>query len=123
VNPRLHHGTLNAMFLPAVVRFNAVAESVQKERRMERMAYAMGLGEIGGGVASAAASAQAAEAIAHAITAMNARLNLPKGLAEMGVTPDCFDKVIAGAMADHCHKTNPRLATEQEYRDMLNAAM
>jgi len=123
VNPRLHHGTLNAMFLPAVVRFNAAAESVQKERRMERMAYAMGLGEIGGGVASAAASAQAAEAIAQAITAMNARLNLPKGLAEMGVTPDCFDKVIAGAMADHCHKTNPRLATEQEYREMLNAAM
>jgi 4-hydroxybutyrate dehydrogenase len=33
VNPRLHHGTLNAMFLPAVVRFNAqAAESVQKER-------------------------------------------------------------------------------------------
>ena len=23
VNPRLHHGTLNAMFLPAVIRFNA----------------------------------------------------------------------------------------------------
>ena len=33
VNPRLHHGTLNAMFLPAVVRFNASAESVQRERR------------------------------------------------------------------------------------------
>jgi alcohol dehydrogenase class IV len=123
VNPRLHHGTLNAMFLPAVVRFNAAAESVQKERRMERMAYAMGLGEMGGGVVSAAASAQAAEAIAQAITAMNARLNLPKGLAEMGVTPDCFDEVIAGAMADHCHKTNPRLATEQDYREMLQASM
>jgi alcohol dehydrogenase class IV len=123
VNPRLHHGTLNAMFLPAVVRFNAEAESVQKECRMERMAYAMGLGEMGGGVASAAASAQAAEAIAQAITAMNARLNLPKGLAEMGVTPDCFDKVIEGAMADHCHKTNPRVATEQDYLEMLNAAM
>ena len=123
VNPRLHHGTLNAMFLPAVVRFNAEAESVQKERRMERMAYAMSLGEMGGGVVSAAASAQAAEAIAQAITAMNAHLNLPKGLAEMGVTPDCFDQVITGAMADHCHKTNPRLATEQDYREMLNAAM
>ncbi|WP_353135836.1 iron-containing alcohol dehydrogenase [Limnohabitans sp.] len=123
VNPRLHHGTLNAMFLPAVVRFNAESESVQKERRMQRMAYAMGLGEMGGAVASAAASALAAEAIAQAITAMNARLNLPKGLAEMGVTPDCFDQVIAGAMADHCHKTNPRLATEQNYRDMLHAAM
>ena len=43
VNPRLHHGTLNAMFLPAVVTFNAVAESVQKDRRMDRMAHAMGL--------------------------------------------------------------------------------
>ena len=38
VNPRLHHGTLNAMFLPAVIRFNAQAESVQKEKRLERMA-------------------------------------------------------------------------------------
>jgi 4-hydroxybutyrate dehydrogenase len=123
VNPRLHHGTLNAMFLPAVIRFNAAAESVQRERRMQRMAYAMGLGAIGGNEATAAAATQAAEAVAQAITAMNARLNLPKGLAEMGVTPDCFDQVIAGAMADHCHKTNPRLATEQEYREMLNAAM
>ena len=116
VNPRLHHGTLNAMFLPAVVRFNAAAESVQKDRRMERMAYAMGLGEIKG-------AAQAAEAIAQAITAMNARLGLPKGLAEMGVERAWFDKVIEGAMADHCHKTNPRLATAQEYREMLEAAM
>jgi 4-hydroxybutyrate dehydrogenase len=32
VNPRLHHGTLNAMFLPAVVRFNASAPSIQTER-------------------------------------------------------------------------------------------
>lgn len=116
VNPRLHHGTLNAMFLPAVVRFNAAAESVQREHRMERMAYAMGLGEIKG-------ATQAAEAVAQAITAMNARLGLPKGLAEMGVEPAWFDKIIEGAMADHCHKTNPRLATAQEYRAMLEAAM
>src|SRR6185369_14289074 len=42
-NPKLHHGTLNAMFLPAVVRFNASAESIVKERRLDRMARAMGL--------------------------------------------------------------------------------
>ena len=116
VNPRLHHGTLNAMFLPAVVRFNASAESVQKERRMQRMAYAMGLGEID-------QAHEAAEAIALAITAMNTRLGLPQGLAEMGVETAWFDKIIEGAMADHCHKTNPRIATEQEYREMLQAAM
>ena len=116
VNPRLHHGTLNAMFLPAVVRFNAEAESLQNERRMQRMAYAMDLGEIHHPL-------EAAEAIAQAITAMNERLGLPKGLAEMGVETAWFDKIIEGAMADHCHKTNPRLATAQEYREMLQAAM
>lgn len=116
VNPKLHHGSLNAMFLPAVVRFNAAAESVQKERRMQRMAYAMGLGEIHG-------AAQAAEAIAQAITAMNARLGLASGLAALGVERAWFDAIIDGAMADHCHKTNPRLASAQEYREMLEASM
>jgi 4-hydroxybutyrate dehydrogenase len=109
VNPRLHHGTLNAMFLPAVIAFNAGAESVQKERRLERMAQAMGLGS--------------AADLGPAICDMNARLGLPSGLAAMGVTPDLFDKVIEGALADHCHKTNPRLASVADYRAMLESSM
>ena len=113
VDPRLHHGTLNAMFLPAVVRFNAAAESIRRERRLERMARAMGLG---------ACDAEG-NAVAEAIVEMNARLGLPSGLAAMGVTRDLFDRVIAGAMADHCHKTNPRIATPDEYREMLEASL
>jgi 4-hydroxybutyrate dehydrogenase len=113
VNPKLHHGTLNAMFLPAVVRFNAPAESIRRERRLERMARAMGL---------AACDAEG-NAVAEAIVEMNARLGLPSGLAAMGVTRDLFDRVIAGAMADHCHKTNPRIATPDEYRAMLEASL
>jgi alcohol dehydrogenase class IV len=116
VNPRLHHGTLNAMFLPAVIRFNAQAESVQRDKRMERMAYAMGLGDIHGAVS-------AAEAVAQAIVRMNARLGLPKGLADMGVERAWFDKIIDGALADHCHKTNPRLASHADYVAMLEASM
>ena len=65
----------------------------------------------------------AAEAVAESITAMNAKLGLPKGLADMGVERTWFDKIIEGAMADHCHKTNPRIATAQEYRSMLESAM
>ena len=36
-----------------------------------------------------------------------------------GVTEAVFDDVIKGALADHCHKTNPRLATPDDYREML----
>ena len=109
VNPGLHHGTLNAMFLPAVVRFNAEAESVQKARRLERMARAMGLAS--------------GSDIAEAITDMNARLGLPTGLAAMGVERAWFDNIIAGALADHCHATNPRMASREEYEAMLGDSM
>ena len=113
VNPKLHHGTLNAMFLPAVVRFNAAADSIQHERRLQRMAQAMGL---------PACDAQG-HAVAEAIRAMNRSLGLPTGLAAMGVTPDQFERVIDGAMADHCHKTNPRIATREDYLAMLESSM
>ena len=109
VDPRLHHGTLNAMFLPAVVRFNATAPSVQNEHRLDRMAHAMGL--------------KSGSDIPEAIQDMNARLGLPTGLQAMGVQRDWFEKIIHGAMQDHCHKTNPRIATAQDYEQMLLAAM
>jgi alcohol dehydrogenase class IV len=113
VNPRLHHGTLNALFLPAVVRFNAAAETIQKQQRLQRMAHAMGLG---------GCDAQG-DVVADAIRDMNARLGLPTGLAALGVTADLLERVIDGAMADHCHKTNPRIATREDYRAMLVASM
>lgn len=116
VNPRLHHGTLNAVFLPAVIAFNAGAESVRQEQRLPRMAHAMGLDDSGDADTVAAR-------LGEAIHGMSARLGLPTGLAAMGVERGWYDRIIAGAMADHCHKTNPRIATEDDYRRMLDASM
>jgi 4-hydroxybutyrate dehydrogenase len=112
-NPKLHHGTLNAMFLPAVVKFNAAADSMKKDRRLARMAQAMGL----------PGSDDTGDAVAAAIRDMNARLGLPSGLAALGVTASMYERIVDGAMADHCHKTNPRTATRDDYVAMLEASM
>ena len=113
INPRLHHGTLNAVFLPAVIAFNADVPALKAAQRLERMAQAMGLPE----------SSHPAKALGDAIRAMNQRLGLPSGLAAMGVVEAQFDEIIKGALADHSHKTNPREASVQDYRDMLTASM
>lgn len=109
VDPRLHHGTLNAVFMPLIVEFNTPAETMQQEQKLVRMAQAMGLGS--------------GETVIDALRGMNERLGMPKGLGEMGVSEDLFDKIIAGAMKDHCHATNPRVATPEEYRDILQRAL
>jgi len=105
VDPRLHHGTLNAVFLPAVLGFNSAADSVKTDKRLERMARAMGLGAAGD--------------IADAVRDMNQRLGLPSGLRELGVPTESFGQIIKGALADHCHLTNPRIATAQDYEQLL----
>ncbi len=109
VDPRLHHGTLNAMFLPAVVGFNASAESVKKDKRLERMARAMGL--------CSGSDVQAA------LQDMNQRLGLPDGLQALGVERANFARIVQGALADHCHLTNPKIASARDYEAMLVASM
>ena len=109
LNPRLHHGTLNAILLPAVLEFNAAAPSVVAERRMERLARAMGLSR--------------AAAVPDAVRDMNKRLGLPAGLNELGVAPSLFPRIIEGALKDHTHKTNPREASALDYEAMLDRSL
>lgn len=61
--------------------------------------------------------------LAEALHDMTARLGLPTGLARMGVDASMFDHVIEGALVDHCHKTNPRIATAGDYRRMLTESL
>jgi len=109
INPRLHHGTLNALFLPAVIEFNQSTPSMQRDKRLERMAQAMNLDGPG--------------AVVPAVRQMNQHLGLPSGLRALGVTESMFPEIIAGALRDHCHKTNPREASADDYVGLLAASM
>lgn len=101
---RLHHGTLNAVLLPAVLRFNREAVG----DKMARLGQAMGL--------------KGGEDVADAIAALNARLGLPAGLKSMGVPREALPKIAEAAPRDHCHATNPRLATVADYLSILEQA-
>ncbi|WKZ86825.1 iron-containing alcohol dehydrogenase [Ralstonia pickettii] len=105
----LHHGTLNAVVLPAVLRFNETAETVVRDNRYARMRRVMNL--------------PAGADLAQAVHDLTARLGLPTGLRQMGVPDDALEHVVEGALLDHCHKTNPRIATADDYRRMLAESM
>jgi alcohol dehydrogenase class IV len=105
----LHHGTLNAVVLPAVLRFNESAPTVVADNRYARMRRVMNL--------------PSDADLAQALHDMTARLGLPTRLSQMGVDSSMFDKVVKGALADHCHKTNPREASADDYRRMLEESL
>ena len=102
---RTHHGTLNAIYLPAVLRFNepAVAE------KYKRVAATMGLPE----------HEANATGVANAVAALNERLGIPKGLGAMGLGRDTVEKIADGALGDHCHLSTPRQPTKAQYIELI----
>jgi 4-hydroxybutyrate dehydrogenase len=99
VNP--HHGTLNAVLLPEVLRFNAAVV----EASVMEVAGVFG--------------AMTVEQLAERVRALNHAIGLPSGLRAMGIGEDTYDRVADHALLDHCHATNPRLATKDDYLGIL----
>lgn len=108
LNPRLHHGTLNGIFLPAVLAFNRTDGAVVAEGKFDRLAQAMDLAS--------------ADDVVPAVESMVKRIGLPGKLSEVGVETTLFPQIVAGALKDHCHKTNPREASAEDYRAMLESS-
>ena len=102
--PLLHHGTLNAVFLPSVLRFN----EGHVGDKYERLRAALGL------VAGADLSAFFAD--------LNARIGLPRGLGEMGVPRSALPAIAAMAEKDLTSQTNPRPADRGVYLALLEEA-
>ncbi|HEY1365876.1 MAG TPA: iron-containing alcohol dehydrogenase [Gaiellaceae bacterium] len=101
----LHHGTLNAVLLPAVLRFNEPAAPAKFER----------LRQAAGRVAGAD--------LAEWIAGLNARLGLPSSLAAMGVSADMLARIAEAAEQDPATETNARPVTRADYEEMLRASM
>lgn len=100
-DPPLHHGTLNAVLLPPVLRFNAGAAP----EKYRRLAAAMGL-------------APDAD-LAAFVEGLNARVGLPATLGEMGVPEDVLAHMAEKAERDHSTPTNPRPVTAADYLGMM----
>lgn len=106
---RAHHGTLNAILLPHVLRFNRP----ECEQRMCDLGLHFGLG-------------RSADAAGHFITLVElllGRLPLPKRLGEVHeLRENRIEEYARLAMLDHCAKTNPRPATADDLVALLRTA-
>jgi 4-hydroxybutyrate dehydrogenase len=103
--PVLHHGTLNAVILPAVLRHNAghVGD------KYARLAAAMGL--------------PADADLATAVEDLNRQLGLPPSLRSMGVPDAVLPRMVDGAVADHSTATNPRPLERTDFEHLFAMAM
>jgi 4-hydroxybutyrate dehydrogenase len=100
----LHHGTLNAVFLPPVLRFNAPA----CEPKLAKLREAFGLSQ--------------SSSVADEIQALNQRLGLPRSLKQMGVDRDLLRELVSAALKDHSTATNPRVLTADDVQRLFDDA-
>jgi alcohol dehydrogenase class IV len=101
-----HHGTTNAVCMPAVLEFNApmIAE------RFDRAAPYLG---INGGFAGFRAF----------VAEFNDRLGIPQGLKALGVTEDSVPALVKDAVTDPSCGGNPVELNEENLADLYRAAM
>ena len=101
---RLHHGTLNAIFLPHVLRFNL--ESCPD--KMDRIAQAIGTTR--------------RQDVPAAFERLILEIGLPLRLRDMQITKSDLEPMAEWALRDHCSRTNPREVTLEDCRRLYEDA-
>lgn len=97
-----HHGTTNAVCMPAVLQFNRAAIADRFERAASYL-------NIEGGF----------DGFCAYVDALNASMNIPKGLIELGVSDPDIDALVASALKDPSCGGNPVELTEENLKPLL----
>ena len=101
----LHHGMLNAIFLPPVMAFN-MSHCPEKA---DAMAGVMSLRD--------------RNELPDAFRNLMRELKLATTLSELDVTMEDVEPLVPDAFRDHCTATNPRPATEDDCRALFQEAL
>ena len=109
------HGTANAINLPHVIRFNSAGGAEIADRYRE-INEALDL-EVGG------SDEAVGDALAGYVTQVNQNLGLPQRLSEVGVPEEGIPALVEGAVGDGCTLMNPREPTDDEMRELYEAAL
>ena len=102
---KLHHGTLNAIFLPHLLRFNDGAAP----EKYARLRFAMGLSD----------TADLGDAIAK----LNEDLGIPSTLSAIGVASSDGPGIVEYALNDLAHRGNARPAEQGDYERIFEQAL
>ena len=106
-----HHGLANSLMLPTVVSFNRMAA----EERLATAAVALG--------ADPTMNVQErAHLCAELVDDLRGACGLPRRLSQAGVRREMVPQLVEKAMADACHRSNPRPVTPVDFERLINEA-
>jgi alcohol dehydrogenase class IV len=101
------HGLTNAIILPTILRFNLPG----MEAKVQRMADAMDLENT------------SVDSFISEIERMLDDINIPRSLGDIGVPTECAARIAEKALQDSAAGTNPRPASLNEMRDLVENAI
>ena len=98
-----HHGLTNAIILPTVMNYNLPG----LEEKVKRMSEAMQFKD------------HSIDGFKNNLNKMLDRLKIPKGLNEIGVPEDCYERIAKKSMLDQAYGQNPKKANLDELNELV----